>query len=54
MARERIEKTLVILEEDEVRRILAAAQRNDPDEIYLLVTKVITRKVEEALRRRCG
>ncbi|MGC8779770.1 MAG: hypothetical protein ACP5UQ_02800 [Anaerolineae bacterium] len=54
MARERIEKTLVILEEEEVRQILAIAERDDPEEIYRFVVQVIAKKVEEALRRRCG
>jgi len=53
MARERIEKTLVILEEEEVRQILAMAERDDPEEIYRFVTQVIAKKVEAALRRRC-
>jgi len=54
MPKERIEKTLVILEEVEVRQVLAIAQRNDPQEIYRFVTQVIAKKVEAALRRRCG
>jgi hypothetical protein len=54
MAKERIEKTLIILEEAEVREILDAAQHNDPEEIYRLVVQVIAKKVEAALRRRCG
>lgn len=54
MAKERIEKTLVILEEADVRLMFAVAQRDDPAEIYRFVTLVIARKVEEALRRRCG
>jgi len=54
MAKERIEKTLIILEEAEVRQVLAVAQRDDPQEIYRFVTQVIAKKVEAALRRRCG
>lgn len=54
MAKERIEKTLIILEEAEVRQVLAVAQRNDPEEIYRFVVQVIAKKVEAALRRRCG
>ncbi len=54
MARERVDKTLIILEEAEVREILDAAQQYDPQEIYRLVEKVIAKKVEAALRRRCG
>lgn len=54
MARERIEKTLVILEEEEVHQILAMAECNDPEEIYRFVVQVIAKRVEAALRRRCG
>jgi len=54
MAQERIGKTLIILDEDEVRQVLQAARRNDPQEILHLVTDVISRKVEAALRSRCG
>lgn len=54
MAKERIEKTLIILEETEVRQMFAVAQRNDSQEIYRFVTQVIAKKVEAALRQRCG
>jgi len=54
MTKERIEKTLITLEEAEVRQVLAVAQRDDPQEIYCFVTQVIAKKVEAALRRRCG
>ncbi len=54
MAKEQVERTLIILDEDEVRRVLRAAQRNDPQEILRLVTDVISRKVEAALRSRCA
>jgi hypothetical protein len=54
VAKERIEKTLLILEETEVREILEAARRDDPQEIYRLVVEVIAKKVEAMLRRRCG
>lgn len=54
MTKERIEKTLIILEEAEVQVVLAVAQRDDPQEIYHFVTQVIAKKVEAALRRRCG
>lgn len=54
MARERIEKTLIILEEAEVCQVLAIARRNDPEEIARFVIQVIAKKVEAALRRRCG
>ncbi|MCX6028808.1 MAG: hypothetical protein NT169_05850 [Chloroflexi bacterium] len=54
MAKERVEKTLIILEEAEVWQVLAVAQRDDPQEIYRCVTQIIAKKVEAALRRRCG
>lgn len=53
MAKERIEKTLIILDEDEVRQILQIAQRENPEEILGLLTQVIAKKVEAALRQRC-
>ena len=54
MAKERIEKTLVILEEAEVHQLLEVAQRNDAEEIQRFILQVIVKKVEAALRRRCG
>ena len=54
VAKERIEKTLLILEEDEVRQVLAIARREDPAEIAAFVTQVVIKKVEAALRQRCG
>lgn len=54
MAKERIEKTLVVLEEAEVRELLQLAQRNDPDEIKRYMLKIFIKKVEAILRRRCG
>ena len=54
MANERIEKTLVILEEDEVLQLLQLAQRNDQHEIQYFMLKVFIKKVEAILRRRCG
>ena len=54
MAKQRIEKTLVILDEEEVRRVLELAQRDDTQEIYEFVRDVIARRVEAALRKRCG
>ncbi|MGC8878261.1 MAG: hypothetical protein ACP5R2_03470 [Anaerolineae bacterium] len=50
---ERIEKTLILLEEAEVRQILLLARENDPARIFEFVTQVIAKKVEAALRRRC-
>jgi hypothetical protein len=54
MAKQRIEKTLIILEENEIRQVLRLAQRDAPQEIYRFVKDVIARKVEAALRVRCG
>jgi len=54
MAKDNIEKTLIILEEDEVREALDLTRRNDPQEIFRFVTRVIAKKVESALRRRCA
>lgn len=54
MAKQRIEKTLVILDEEEARRVLELAQRDDTQEIYEFVRDVIARRVEAALRKRCG
>lgn len=53
MAKQRIEKTLIILDEDEIRRVMQLARRDDPQEIYRFVKEVIAAKVEAALRRRC-
>ena len=54
VTKERIEKTLITLDEKEVREALLLARCNDPDEILKFVTLVIAKKVEAALRRRCG
>ena len=54
MAKERIEKTLIILDEEEVRQVLELARRDDAQEIYEFVRGVITERVEAALRKRCG
>jgi len=54
MAKERIEKTLVIFDEEEVCQLLQLAQRNDPQEIQHFMLKLFIKKVEETLRRRCG
>ena len=54
MAKERIEKTLVILTEDEVRQLLQLAQRNDQHELQQFMQKDFIKKVEAILRRRCG
>ncbi len=54
MAKERIEKTLVVFTEEEVRQILELAQRNDEEEIQHFMLKIFVKKVEYILRRRCG
>jgi hypothetical protein len=54
MAKEQIERTLVIFDEEEVRQLLDLAQRNDPQEIQYFMQKVFIKKVEQTLRRRCG
>jgi hypothetical protein len=54
MAKQRIEKTLIILDEEEIRQVMRLARQNDPQEIYHFVKEVIARKVEAALRMRCG
>jgi len=54
MAKQRIEKTLIILSENEIRQVLQLARQNDPQEIYRFVKEVIAKKVEAALRMRCG
>ena len=53
MAKQRIEKTLVVLDEEEVRQLLQIAGRNDPQEIQRYMIKVFIKKVEAILRRRC-
>ena len=54
MAKERIEKTLVVFDEGEVRQLLELAQQNNNEEIQLFMLKVFIKKVEAILRRRCG
>jgi hypothetical protein len=54
VTKERIEKTLITLDENEVRQVLLLARCNDPGEIFKFVTQVIAKKVEAALRRRCA
>ena len=54
MAKQRIEKTLVILNEDELRQVMRLARQGDTDAIYKFVKDVIAKRVEEAIRRRCG
>jgi hypothetical protein len=54
MAKERIGKTLIILDEDEVRQVQHLARQADPQPIYEFVRDVIAKRVEAALRMRCG
>jgi hypothetical protein len=54
MSKQRIEKTLVILNEDELRQVMSLARQSDTDAIYKFVKDVIAKRVEEAIRRRCG
>lgn len=54
MAKERIGKTLIILDEDEVRQVLRLDRQDDPQATYEFVRDVIAKRVEAALRMRCG
>jgi hypothetical protein len=54
MARLRIDKTLIILNEEELRQVMRLARQGDTDAIYKFVKDVIAKRVEEAIRRRCG
>ena len=54
MAKQRIEKTLIILDENEVRRVNQLARQDDARKTYDFVKEVIAKKVEAALRMRCG
>ncbi len=54
MAKDRVEKTLVVLEEEEVRQLLALMLRNDDREISDFMLRIFIKKVEAILRRRCG
>ena len=54
MAKDNIERTVIVLDETEVREALTLARRNEPQEIFRFVVKVVAKKVESALRRRCA
>jgi len=54
MTKERIEKMLIIMDEDEVRQVMYLARQGDIEAIYRFVRDVIAQKVEAALRKRCG
>ncbi len=53
MAKEQIEKTLILLDEDEAKRVLKLAEEGDEQAILEFITQVIAKKVEAALRSRC-
>ena len=53
MSKQRIEKTLILLDEHELRQALRLAREGDPQRIYEFVRQVIAVKVEAALRQRC-
>jgi hypothetical protein len=53
MPRDRIEKTLIVLNEGEVRQALLLSRRSDQEEILRFMSHVIAKKVEAALRKRC-
>ncbi len=54
MAKQRIEKTLVVFNETEVRDLYRLARRKDRQEIQQYMLKVFIKKVEAILRRKCG
>ena len=53
MAKERIEKMLIILDEAEVQQVCRLAQSKDAAAVLQFITQVIGKKVETALRQRC-
>jgi hypothetical protein len=54
MAKLQIDKTLILLSKEELRRVVILAKQGDNDTIYSFVRDVITKRMEEALRKRCG
>jgi len=60
MPKEQIEKTIIILDEDEVRQVIRLARQSSMDQnilnptIYRFMREMIAKKVEAALRMRCG
>ena len=54
MAKKHIEKTLIILDENDVRQAMLLARQNNPQAIFRFVKEVVAQKVEAALRKRCG
>lgn len=53
MAKDLIEKTLILLDEDDVRQAMRLARQGDIEVIYRFMRDVIAKKVEAALRMRC-
>lgn len=53
MAKDLIEKTLILLDEDEVRQAMRLARQGEIEAIYRFMRDVIAKKVETALRMRC-
>ncbi len=53
MAKQRIEKTLVILDEGEIRQVLQADREKNPEGTLHLLRQLVAEKVEAALRQRC-
>lgn len=54
MAKDHIEKTLIVMNEDELQQLLQVARRNETEEIKRYMKEVFIKKVEATLRRRCG
>ncbi len=54
MPKDRIEKTIIVLSEDDVRQVLHLSRESDQQEVLRFMTRVIAKKVEAALRKRCG
>ncbi len=53
MPKERIEKTIIVLSEEEVRKVLLLERALDQAAVLHFMTRVIAKKVEAALRKRC-
>ncbi len=54
MTKQRIEKMMIIMDENEVRQVMHLARKGDIEAIYRFMRDVIAQKVEAALRKRCG
>ena len=53
MTKERIDKTLIVLDENELRQAIQLARQGNVEAIYRFVREVIAKKVEDVLRKRC-